>query len=50
MVVILVIMLIMIDDLCEIVYCYEVGCNVYIIKLVEYDDFIEVVCWLGFFL
>lgn len=45
-----VIMLTTTDDPREIAHCYEVGCNVYITKPVEYEDFIEAVRRLGFFL
>ncbi|HZG19306.1 MAG TPA: response regulator [Herbaspirillum sp.] len=45
-----VIMLTTTDDPREIAHCYETGCNVYITKPVEYDDFIEAVRRLGFFL
>jgi CheY-like chemotaxis protein len=38
------------DDPREIQRCYELGCNVYITKPVEYDAFIEAVRRLGFFL
>lgn len=38
------------DDPREIARCYELGCNVYICKPVEYDAFIEAVRRLGFFL
>jgi CheY-like chemotaxis protein len=38
------------DDQREIARCYELGCNVYICKPVEYDAFIEAVRRLGFFL
>jgi CheY-like chemotaxis protein len=38
------------DDPREIARCYELGCNVYITKPVEYDAFIEAVRRLGFFL
>ncbi|KXU87637.1 hypothetical protein CI15_16030 [Paraburkholderia monticola] len=38
------------DDPREISRCYELGCNVYICKPVEYDAFIEAVRRLGFFL
>ena len=38
------------DDSQEIKRCYELGCNVYITKPVEYDAFIEAVRRLGFFL
>ncbi|TAL94579.1 MAG: response regulator [Paraburkholderia sp.] len=45
-----VIMLTTTDDPREIDRCYELGCNVYITKPVEYDAFIEAVRRLGFFL
>lgn len=45
-----IIMLTTTDDPREIGRCYEYGCNVYITKPVEYDDFIEAVRRLGFFL
>ena len=38
------------DDPREIERCYELGCNVYITKPVEYDAFIEAVRRLGCFL
>jgi CheY-like chemotaxis protein len=38
------------DDPREIARCYELGCNVYVCKPVEYDAFIEAVRRLGFFL
>ena len=38
------------DDPREIGLCYELGCNVYVTKPVEYDAFIEAVRRLGFFL
>ncbi|HEY5799472.1 MAG TPA: response regulator [Burkholderiaceae bacterium] len=38
------------DDPREIERCYELGCNVYITKPVEYDAFIEAVKRLGLFL
>ncbi|MEZ0604423.1 response regulator [Paraburkholderia sp. IW21] len=38
------------DDPREIARCYELGCNVYITKPVEYEAFIEAVRRLGFFL
>ncbi|MBP0594459.1 response regulator [Paraburkholderia sp. LEh10] len=38
------------DDPREIGRCYELGCNVYITKPVEYDAFIEAVRRFGFFL
>jgi CheY-like chemotaxis protein len=45
-----VIMLTTTDDPREIDRCYDLGCNVYITKPVEYDAFIEAVRRLGFFL
>lgn len=45
-----VIMLTTTDDPREIERCYELGCNVYITKPVEYDDFVEAVKRLGLFL
>ena len=45
-----VIMLTTTDDPREINRCYELGCNVYITKPVEYDSFIEAVRRLGLFL
>lgn len=45
-----VIMLTTTDDPREIVHCYELGCNVYVTKPVEYEAFIEAVRRLGFFL
>ncbi len=38
------------DDPREIARCYELGCNVYVTKPVEYDAFIDAVRRLGFFL
>jgi CheY-like chemotaxis protein len=38
------------DDPREIERCYELGCNVYVTKPVEYESFIEAVRRLGFFL
>lgn len=38
------------DDPREIDRCYELGCNIYITKPVEYDAFIEAIRRLGFFL
>ncbi|MBV8701538.1 MAG: response regulator [Bradyrhizobium sp.] len=38
------------DDSSEIKRCYELGCNVYITKPVEYDNFIEAIRRLGLFL
>jgi CheY-like chemotaxis protein len=45
-----VIMLTTTDDPREIERCYQLGCNVYITKPVEYEQFIEAVKRLGFFL
>ena len=44
------IMLTTTDDPREINRCYELGCNVYITKPVEYDAFIDAIRRLGFFL
>ena len=38
------------DDPREIQRCYQLGCNVYITKPVEYEPFIEAIRRLGFFL
>lgn len=38
------------DDIHEINRCYELGCNVYITKPVEYDQFAEAIARLGLFL
>jgi DNA-binding NarL/FixJ family response regulator len=38
------------DDPREIERCYQLGCNVYITKPVEYDAFMEAIRRLGFFL
>lgn len=45
-----IIMLTTTDDPREIERCYELGCNVYITKPVEYQDFVEAVKRLGLFL
>jgi CheY-like chemotaxis protein len=45
-----VIMLTTTDDPREIERCYQLGCNVYITKPVEYEAFIEAIRRLGFFL
>ena len=45
-----VIMLTTTDDPREIDRCYELGCNVYITKPVEYDEFIDAIRRLGLFL
>jgi CheY-like chemotaxis protein len=44
------IMLTTTDDPREIERCYQLGCNVYITKPVEYDGFMEAIRRLGFFL
>ena len=38
------------DDPQEIAHCYELGCNVYVTKPVNYDRFSEAVTNLGLFL
>ncbi|MBX3086166.1 MAG: response regulator [Anaerolineae bacterium] len=38
------------DDLQEINRCYELGCNVYITKPVDYDQFADAIAKLGLFL
>jgi CheY-like chemotaxis protein len=38
------------DDNREIERCYELGCNIYITKPVEYDQFSEAIRKLGLFL
>ena len=45
-----VIMLTTTDDPREVARCYELGCSVYVIKPVAYDEFIEAVQRLGLFL
>jgi CheY-like chemotaxis protein len=45
-----VIMLTTTDDPREIDRCYELGCNVYVTKPVDYDGFMEALRRLGFFL
>jgi len=45
-----VIMLTTTDDPREIERCYQLGCNVYVTKPVEYETFIDAVKKLGFFL
>ena len=45
-----VVMLTTTDDPREVERCYQLGCNVYITKPVEYEQFIEAVKRLGFFL
>lgn len=44
------IMLTTTDDPREIERCYQLGCNVYVTKPVEYEAFIEAIRRLGFFL
>lgn len=45
-----VIMLTTTDDPREVEKCYQLGCNVYITKPVEYETFVDAVKRLGFFL
>lgn len=45
-----VIMLTTTDDPREVEHCYELGCNAYVTKPVEYEEFIDAVKRLGFFL
>ncbi len=45
-----VIMLTTTDEPREIARCYDLGCNVYITKPVEYDRFVEAIRQLGLFL
>jgi CheY-like chemotaxis protein len=45
-----VIMLTTTDDPREVDRCYELGCNVYVTKPVDYDGFIEAIRRLGLFL
>jgi CheY-like chemotaxis protein len=45
-----VIMLTTTDNPREVNRCYELGCNVYITKPVEYEEFIEAIRRLGMFL
>jgi CheY-like chemotaxis protein len=45
-----VIMLTTTDDPREVARCYELGCNVYITKPVEYQAFVEAIRRLGLFL
>jgi CheY-like chemotaxis protein len=44
------IMLTTTDDPREVERCYQLGCNVYITKPVDYDTFIDAIRRLGFFL
>lgn len=45
-----IIMLTTTDDPREVDRCYQLGCNVYITKPVEYDSFLEAIKRLGLFL
>lgn len=45
-----IIMLTTTDDPREVERCYQLGCNVYITKPVEYDSFLEAIKRLGLFL
>ena len=45
-----VIMLTTTDDPREVERCYELGCNIYITKPVEYEQFAEAIRRLGLFL
>jgi CheY-like chemotaxis protein len=45
-----IIMLTTTDDPREVERCYQLGCNVYITKPVDYDDFINAIKQLGLFL
>jgi CheY-like chemotaxis protein len=45
-----IIMLTTTDDPRDVEHCYELGCNVYITKPVEYEPFIDAIKRLGFFL
>jgi CheY-like chemotaxis protein len=38
------------DDRREVAHCYELGCNVYVTKPVEYEQFSEAIRQLGLFL
>ncbi len=38
------------DDTREVSRCYELGCNIYIKKPVEYKEFTDAICNLGLFL
>jgi DNA-binding NarL/FixJ family response regulator len=38
------------DDTREVARCYELGCNVYVTKPVEYEQFSEAIRKLGLFL
>jgi len=45
-----VVMLTTTDDPREVERCYQLGCNVYVTKPVEYEQFVDAVKRLGFFL
>ena len=38
------------DDLCEISRCYDLGCNAYLTKPVDYEQFSDVIRKIGLFL
>lgn len=38
------------DDAREVSRCYDLGCNVYVTKPVDYEQFSEAICKLGLFL
>ena len=38
------------DDAREVARCYELGCNVYVTKPVDYEQFSKAICDLGLFL
>jgi CheY-like chemotaxis protein len=38
------------DDTREVARCYDLGCNVYLTKPVDYEKFSEAICKLGLFL
>jgi len=38
------------DDTREVAHCYELGCNVYVTKPVDYEQFSEAISKLGLFL
>jgi CheY-like chemotaxis protein len=38
------------DDTREVARCYDLGCNVYVTKPVDYEQFSEAICKLGLFL
>jgi CheY-like chemotaxis protein len=45
-----VIMLTTTDDPREVQRCYDLGCSVYVVKPIQYDDFVEALRRLGLFL